>query len=825
MKYYKISVNPYIYWMDETLRKSEDELLNRISSLFILGNWLKEIKPSVVWLLNPIETWISFEYKWQFNSLVFYINSNIHDISRISSFVQSIYPVFTVEEVNFENELVRNKVIKFDGKNYLLNDKYNISKNTVVFSTNDISSIITSRFKKLDTFHSILNILSWLREWYFSRYQVTIIPANEYWKKKIQKRDLSIQNYKEKKWLFYKKEEKKQSASLDKNILETIWRDKANSPKWYFIILRYFFLWDDENIIKSKSDWIKDILQWVLFDRTKIEFIDEKSYFLDNYYNSILNPKSITKWSLMVDHEINTIIHPPILSNIKIQNIDIQLFQKLPIPSDIITWKSNLTKDDIVYWVNDYWNVENLFTLNDDARFRHIYTLWKSWVWKSTLLHTAILQDIYNWNWVCVVDPHWDLIDDIMKHFPDPRNPKYKDRYKDLIYIDFWDKERFVWLNILEAENTYEESKSVNSFMSLLKKMFPDSWESIWPYFEDYMRNCCKTVMKAKHLYKPVLSDIVRLLQSEEYRAHAVSYLDPEKDIDLINFWLDHEKQTWEESQSQNKDEIVPHIRTKFAPFLGNDYIKNVTWQENSTIDFFEAMNTKKIILVKLSKWSIWEENMKILWLILITKLLNDVFKREKIPKSERSPFFLYVDEFQNFITKEFENILSEARKYNFGMTVANQYLGQLIDKNTKDDSVMKSVIGNAGTFVAFKVWSDDVQKLEEHFWNKQLLPKESFSNIEKYYAYVQTWGSSHILKTLSPFTIKTVLSDKPKILKRDSSWKIISNKENNFKWSIDMKIIEKIISESKEKYTKTSSVIDEHESLFFKLFSDEDNE
>jgi len=825
MKYYKISVNPYIYWMDETLRKSEDELLNRISSLFILGNWLKEIKPSVVWLLNPIETWISFEYKWQFNSLVFYINSNIHDISRISSFVQSIYPVFTVEEVNFENELVRNKVIKFDGKNYLLNDKYNISKNTVVFSTNDISSIITSRFKKLDTFHSILNILSWLREWYFSRYQVTIIPANEYWKKKIQKRDLSIQNYKEKKWLFYKKEEKKQSASLDKNILETIWRDKANSPKWYFIILRYFFLWDDENIIKSKSDWIKDILQWVLFDRTKIEFIDEKSYFLDNYYNSILNPKSITKWSLMVDHEINTIIHPPILSNIKIQNIDIQLFQKLPIPSDIITWKSNLTKDDIVYWVNDYWNVENLFTLNDDARFRHIYTLWKSWVWKSTLLHTAILQDIYNWNWVCVVDPHWDLIDDIMKHFPDPRNPKYKDRYKDLIYIDFWDKERFVWLNILEAENTYEESKSVNSFMSLLKKMFPDSWESIWPYFEDYMRNCCKTVMKAKHLYKPVLSDIVRLLQSEEYRAHAVSYLDPEKDIDLINFWLDHEKQTWEESQSQNKDEIVPHIRTKFAPFLGNDYIKNVTWQENSTIDFFEAMNTKKIILVKLSKWSIWEENMKILWLILITKLLNDVFKREKIPKSERSPFFLYVDEFQNFITKEFENILSEARKYNFGMTVANQYLGQLIDKNTKDDSVMKSVIGNAGTFVAFKVWSDDVQKLEEHFWNKQLLPKESFSNIEKYYAYVQTWGSSHILKTLSPFTIKTVLSDKPKILKRDSSWKIISNKENNFKWSIDMKIIEKIISESKEKYTKTSSVIDEHDSLFFKLFSDEDNE
>jgi hypothetical protein len=234
-------------------------------------------------------------------------------------------------------------------------------------------------------------------------------------------------------------------------------------------------------------------------------------------------------------------------------------------------------------------------------------------------------------------------------------------------------------------------------------------------------------------------------------------------------------------------------------------------------------MNSNKIILVKLSKGSVGEENMVILWLILITKLLNDVFKREKIPKSERKPFFLYVDEFQNFITKEFENILSEARKYNFWMTVANQYLWQLIEKRTKDDSVLKSVIGNAWTFIAFKVWSDDVQKLEEHYWNKQLLPKESFSNIEKYYAYVQTWGSSKVLRTLSPFTIKTVVSDKPKILERDNNGKIIRNEWNNFKWTVDKTIISKIIKESKIKYSRKSSVIDEHDSLFVKLFSEDE--
>jgi len=819
MKYFKISVNPYIYWMEETLRKSEDELLNKISSIFVLWNWLKEVKPS---FLNWMETWISFEYKWQYNSLIFYINTPIHDISTVTTYIQSIFPVSTVQEVEYESLLIKDKIIKNERKKYLFNDNYKLRKNTVIFSSNDYSSIITSKSRKIDTFHSILSLLSWLNDWYFSRYQMTIVPANRYWKEKIQKRDLLIQNYKEAKWIF-NKEEKKQSASYDKNILDLIWRDKWNSSRWYFVILRYFFIWDKESILDNKINWINDIISGLTFDKSKVQFLDEKKDFLYNYYNSILLPIAISKWSLMVDHELNTIIHPPIPNNIKIQNLDTQLFQKLPIPAELIISKKELLGDEITYWINDYGWIENLFTLNNDARYRHIYALWKSWVWKSTLLHTAIMQDIYNWNWVCVIDPHWDLIDDIMENFPDPRNPKYKDRYKELIYIDFWDTEQSVWLNILEAENEHEETKVVNSFMSLLKKMFPDSWESLWPYFEDYVRNVCRTIMRVKDLYKPTLNDIIRLLQSEEYRAHAVSYLDPEKDIDLINFWINHENQTWEDSQSQNKDEIVPHIRTKFAPFLSNKYVKNVTWQEDSTINFFDAINSNKIILVKLSKWSVWEENMVILWLILITKLLNDVFKREKIPKNERKPFFLYVDEFQNFITKEFENIFSEARKYNFWITVANQYLWQLIENRTKDDRVLKSVIGNAWTFIAFKVWSDDVQKLEEHYWNKQLLPKESFSNIEKYYAYVQTWGSSNILKTLSPFTIKTLVSDKPKILVRDTNWKIIRNKENNYKWTVDREVINKIINYSKKIYTRKSNVIDEHDSLFVKYFSEEE--
>lgn len=825
MNYFKVSVNPYIYWLEETLRKSEDELFNRISSLFSLSNWLTKIKPSSFWILNWMEQGISFEYKWQFNNLEFHINSKKLDINTITTFVQSIFPVSTVKEVHFEKPLLKDKIINNINWKYILSNEYEIYKNSLIFSSNDISHIYSSKERKIDFFHSLLSVLSSLNENQYSRYQVSIVPATDYWKKKLHDRDFSAQNMKEKKSLFSSTSENKTAASTTRNRLDFLSKEKVGMSLWYFVILRYFFIWKDKQIINNKGESLKDLLSWLSNDKTELKFLDEKDSFLTNYYNSTILPIAISKWSVMVDSELVTLIHPPLPNNIKIQNLDIQLFQQLPIPSDIIIGKENLTKDDIIYWVNNYWWNNNLFTLNNDARFRHIYALWKSWVWKSTLMHTAIMQDIYNWNWVCVIDPHWDLIDDIMEHFPDPRNPKYKNRFEDLIYIDFWDTESSVWINILEADNEHEETKVVNSFMSMLKKMFPDSGDSLWPYFEDYVRNVCKTIMKIKNVYKPTLADIVRLLQSEEYRAHAVSYLDPEKDIDLINFWVNHEEQTWWESQSQNKDEIVPHIRTKFAPFLGNRYVKNVVWQENSTIDFFEAMNTNKIILVKLSKWSIWQENMVILWLILITKLLADVFKREKIPQPERKPFFLYVDEFQNFVTPEFESILSEARKYNFWMTVANQYLSQLVDNKTKDDSVLKSVIGNAWTFISFKVWSDDVQKLEEHYWNKSLLPKESFSNIEKYNAYVMTWWSSDILRTLSPFHIKTVQSDKPKILRRNKEWKIIRFTDNWKKSKIDYSIIDKIIKNSKKKYTRKSDVIDKHDTQFSLLFSEEEDD
>lgn len=813
---YKLLVNPYIFWFEETTKKSDEELLQRVSSVFSIWSSLPTVKPYKIWALTPKYNWISFEYKWDHNSLWFFTSTKDLWNEAISSFLQWIYPVSESIKVDYETDIVKNKVILNSDWNFSLSPEYNISSTTVIFSSNDISSINTFSDSKLDSFHSILNLLSSVDEGYFSRYKLSYIPATNYWKDLVKKDDFSLQNYKEKKSMF-KKSESKNASSIERWEIEHVWKSKVSNAHWYFVTLRCCFIWKNQQILDSKLQSLKDILSSLMSKKTKIEFHSEKD-FIQSYYNSVIVPYSVTKGSLMVLNELTTVIHPPIYWNVKIKNLDITLFQKLPIPAELIKTNEELTKDDIILWMNEYWSSRNAFSLPLDSRFRHVYALWKSWVWKSTMMENAILQDIYNGQWVCVIDPHWDLIDDVMKHFPDPRNPKYKDRYKDLIYIDFWDKESQIWLNILEAKDEHEQSIALNSFMSLLKKLFPDSWDSMWPYFEDYVRNVCTSIMLAQDIYKPTIDDIVRALQSEEYQEHIIDYFSRDKHTDLINFWNDHQKQTWEDSQSQNKDDIIPFIRTKFAPFLSNVYVKNVTWQEDSTVDFFDAMNTNKIILVKLAKGKIWPENMQILWLILISKILKDVFKRESIPKEKRTPFFLYVDEFQNFITPEFESLFSEARKYNFWMTVANQYLDQLKDNKSKDDSVMKSILWNAGTCIAFKAGSEDVRKLEEHFWwNRLTLPSEAFANIEKYNAYVTTVGWSSVIKTLSPFSMKTIMTDKPVIIKRDSNWRIL--RDGNWNTQIDSDTINEIISYSKSIYTRNKEVIDKHLSNFNKFF------
>lgn len=810
MNHYKIKVNPYIYWTDETLRKQENELLIKAWGIFDISLSYPSFDKT---FFSLDKTWVSYEYKWSSSDLSYYVNTDL-DIDIVKNSISTSYPVCDITPVKYENDDL-NQILIQKWEEFILNEDYFSYNKTYIFSWNDISLLSSFNIHQVDYFHKILWLVWDLNPWEFSRYQITILPSSDYFKKIIKKNDFELNNLKQSKWLWIFVKENKQISTSQRSILDSLSKEKINS-QWFFLVLRFHFISREENkqSVINKSKMISQIIEKLsIYDSEFTEVKEWNDYFY-NYYNSIVNWKALNKWSVLVKNEILSFFHFPTIQNIKTPNLKIQLFQKLPIPSDLICNTPN--NKDIIVWLNDYNWRDNKFYMDDNLRFRHSYIIWTSWSWKSTLMENMVQQDIYNWNWVFLLDPHWDLVDNIMKKFPDPRNPKYKDRYKDLVYIDFWDKERSVWLNILESGDKYEESKVINAFTDLLQKVFPDAWESMWPTFFQYIIYTIKTIKLFERYYKPTLADIIRVLTSDEYRRMCLQQIKKENEadyMDIYDFWDNHEKRTWEWSQSQNKDEIVPHISTKLTRFTENPYISNIISQPDSTINFFDLMNSNKIILVKMSKWSIWEENMRFLWLIVISKLLLDIFKRESIKEEDRVPFYIYVDEFQNFVTKEFEQILSEARKYKVSLNIAHQYIDQLINQRTKDESVQKAVFWNAWTFISFRVWSNDTLKLEERYWNKVLLPKESFINIDKHYAYISTQWWSSTKNALQPFHIKTILSDKPNILKRDEKWKIIKPE------LIDYDLINEIINHSKNTYCWDLEKIKKHKEKFSSWF------
>ncbi len=811
MNYFKVKVNPYIYWTDETLRKQENELLIKASWIFDISLSYESINKSI---FSLDKLWVSYEFKWSSNDLSYYVNTDL-DIDIVRNSVSSSYPVCDINPVDYENKDLLN-ILKKEWDEYYLEKWYFSVNKTFVFSWNDLSLLSSFNIHQVDYFNKILWLLWDLNPDEYSRYQITIIPASDYFKKEIKKNDFDLNNLKQSKWISIFIKENKQLSTSQRSILDSLSKEKLNS-QWFFIVLRYHYISKENNkeSIVNKSKMISQIIDKLSIYDSKLLEIKEWSDYFYNYYNSIVSWSAIRKGSVLVKNEILSFFHFPTLQNIKTPNLNIQLFQKLPIPSEL-NWTDN--DNDLIVWINDYNWKNNKFKMDKNLRFRHTYTIWTSWSGKSTLMENMVLQDIYNGSWVFLMDPHGDLVDNIMKKFPDPRNPKYKDRFKDLVYIDFWDTERNIWLNILESNDKFEESKVINSFIDLLQKIFPDAWESMWPTFFQYIIYSIKTIKLFEKHYKPTLWDIIRVLTSNEYRRMCLQQIKKEDYadyLDIFDFWDNHEQRTWEWSTSQNKDELVPHISTKLTRFTENPYVSNVISQPDSTIDFFDLMNTNKIILVKMSKWSIWDENMRFLGLIMLSRLLLDIFKRSHIKEEDRVPFYIYVDEFQNFVsnTKEFEQILSEARKYWISLNIAHQYIDQLINQRTKDESVLKAVFWNVWTFISFRVWPNDTQKLEERYWNRILLPKESFINIDKHNAYVSTQWWASTKSALSPFHIRTLLSDKPYILKRDNNWKLLNEDE------LDFDIINSIIKYSKDTYCWSPEKIKKHKEKFTKWF------
>lgn len=411
-----------------------------------------------------------------------------------------------------------------------------------------------------------------------------------------------------------------------------------------------------------------------------------------------------------------------------------------------------------------YRGIKRPVYIGQKDRQRHVYIIGKTGVGKSVLLHDMAIQDIKAGHGVCVIDPHGDLIDEIIKYIP-------AERAEDVIYFDPSDTERPMGLNLLEAYNEEQKHFITTAIINLMYKLYdPQRTGIIGPRFEHAVRNAMLTVMSESG---STFVEVVRCLTDSKY----VQELLPKVQDPIVRrYWTDQIAQT----SDFHKSEVLDYIVSKFGRFVTNKTMRNIIGQSKSAFDFRKVMDEGKILLINLSKGKLGEENSSFLGLVLIPKILVAAMSRQEIPEEQRRDFFLYVDEFQNFATPDFATILSEARKYHLNLTVANQFIGQM------EEEVKNAVFGNVGTLISFRVGVTDASYLQREF--QPIFTETDLINVERFHAYMKTIVDN---EPVPPFSVD--------LTKDMNKWKANANE----------KIAKAIIELSRLKYGRPKELIE----------------
>ncbi len=345
----------------------------------------------------------------------------------------------------------------------------------------------------------------------------------------------------------------------------------------------------------------------------------------------------------------------------------------------------------------NFRNQQKKFGIKMDDRRRHVYVVGKTGVGKTTMLENMIITDIKDGRGVGVVDPHGELAEKILDFVP-------KERIQDVIYINPADLEYPVAFNPLEQVGTEYRHLIASGIMGVFKKIWPDVWSARMEYILN------NTLLALLEFPGSTLLGIMRVLSDKDYRKKVVDNL---KDPVVKGFWVNEFAKYTQRLES----EATAAIQNKVGQFVTNPLIRNILGQPRSSVDMRKVMDESKILVVNLSKGKIGEDNAALLGAIIITKLQLSAMSRVDIPEKDRNDFYLYVDEFQNFATDSFANILSEARKYHLCLVLAHQYIGQLIHgPHGESTKVRDAIFGNVGTMVTFRVGAEDAEFLEKEF-------------------------------------------------------------------------------------------------------------
>ena len=427
--------------------------------------------------------------------------------------------------------------------------------------------------------------------------------------------------------------------------------------------------------------------------------------------------------------EVATIWHLPTLL-VQTPNLDWVISRKLEPPGNLPVTGAD-TGDftelgDAVFRGN-----RTRFGIHTDDRRRHMYVIGKTGMGKSTLLENMVCSDVSAGRGIAVIDPHGDLVDAVLAFMP-------KHRRNDVILFDPSDTDYPISFNVLDCPNPQQRTLTASGIMSVFTKLWPDVWSG---RMEHILRNTLLALLE--HEQSSMLG-IMRMYTDPRYRAKVVaSVADPV----VRGFWQD-EYESWSEKY---RTEAIAAIQNKVGQLLSTPLIRNIVGQVKSKLDIRHAMDTGKIILVNLSKGKLGEDTSAFLGSMLVTKFQIDAMSRADIPEAQRRDFFLYVDEFQNFATASFATILSEARKYRLSLTMANQYVSQLLIAEN-GTALRDAVFGNVGTLMSFQVGSDDAEMLSLQF-EEAVTPKDILS-LPKYHAYMRLMIDGMPSK---PFSVSTL--------------------------------------------------------------------
>lgn len=358
---------------------------------------------------------------------------------------------------------------------------------------------------------------------------------------------------------------------------------------------------------------------------------------------------------------------------------------------------AELPSEGVVIGSNFFQNKEKIIRLSDEDRKRHMYIIGQTGTGKSVTLEDLIVQDMALGKGLCVIDPHGELADAVLAKVP-------RSRINDVIYFNPADMAVPLGLNIMEFDPDHPEQKDfiIQEVINMLYKLYdPDKQGIIGPRFEHWFRMASLTIMSDPQ--GATFLEVPKPFVDDAYLKEKFKYV---KDTTVQDFWINEMGQT----SDYHKSEMLGWFVSKWGAFQSNEVMRNIIGQHKSAFNFTEIMDGSKILIVNLSKGQTGTENSRLLGMIFVIKLLAAALARSGRDKSQMPQFTLYVDEFQNFSTDSFATILSEARKYNLCLIVANQFIGQL------SEEIKGAVFGNVGTLFTFRCGPEDAEFLERQF-------------------------------------------------------------------------------------------------------------